>query len=521
MAVTAALPRRWPHTLPRLGLGHIWVLGLAVLILAPLGGLGLLAAQPASTLSLPADYLRSAVVHTIAITLATAVVAGTLGTLAAWCVVMYRFPGRGILSWALILPFAVPAYVGAYGLAVATEPLGLPVRTPLGMVLVYGLAFMPYVYVSARAAFISQSVCAFEAARALGATPLRAFWHVALPMARPAIVAGMALVMMETVADYGVAAYFGVPTLAGAAMRAWLSYGDLASAARVAVSIAALAGLLLLLERHGRGHSRVQAGRIWRCLNTLPLRGTARFGVPLALWGIIGLGFVLPVAVLALQAERHTPPWDDSLQALINSICFATLGAIVAVGMALLVLQAHGRAATLIGRLARLGYAVPGTALAVGLIGVSTPLWALTPAHSTASVLLALAILLYAYGVRFLAAGTEPIEAGLHRLSPSATAAARTLGASASATFWRIRLPAAQSALWAALALVFVDILKELPATLILRPSGLESLATLAYNFASDERLGHAAWPALLLVAAACAPVMWVSWHMDRTRPGA
>jgi len=528
LAATAA-PRA---SLPWLKLGAV---AAALLAVTPLVAVALLAvfgqADAALSPALIARYaLNSAVLAAL-----VAIGAGTTGALAAWLVVMHRFPGRSVFAWTLALPLAAPAFALAYAYADLFDVAG-PVRTALrdligtdvplnlrslpGAAFVLSAAFYPYVYLTARAAFVSGSVCALEAARTLGSSPRQAFLRVALPMARPAIAAGVALAVMETLADYGAVNFLSVQTLTTGVVRAWSVFGSAASAARLSLLLLGAAAVLLLVERlgrKGRGYNATSAR--WRALPTLELSGWRAGLATLYCLLLLTLGLLLPAGWLAHKALAAEPELPRLLAAAGRSFSLGLVGAAATVLLAALI--AFGaRGGRTISRLAGLGYATPGAVMAVGLLAPASLLWSAVPG-AVAGVGAGLVLLVYAYAARLTAAALEPIDAGLARLTPSITRAARTLGETEAGAVRRVELPIARGALLTAGLLVFVDVLKELPATLILRPFNFDTLALLADNYASDERLGQAAWPALMIVLAALIPVIVLSRQIADSRPGA
>ncbi|HYG28184.1 MAG TPA: ABC transporter permease subunit, partial [Caulobacteraceae bacterium] len=450
----------------------------------------------------------------------------------AWLVVMHRFPGRDIFAWALALPLAAPAFALAYAYADLTDIAGpihaflrsigadipLNVRSLPGAAFVLSCAFYPYVYLTARAAFVSQSVCALEAARTLGASPLDAFRRVALPLARPALAAGAALAVMETLADYGAVNFLGVQTLTTGVVRAWATYGAPGSAARLSLVLLVAAALLLWVERLNRkGESYGASSARWRTLTEVPLTGPGRWLATAFCLLLLTLGLLLPAGWLAYRALTYTPEFDRILRAGAVSLGLGVAGAVVTVTLAAAI--AFGaRGQRLLQRVVSLGYATPGAVMAVGLLAPAAVLWG---AGLGTGVAMGLALLILAYAARLMAAAVEPIDAGLSRVTPSMDRAARTLGEDEAGAVRRVHIPLARGALWTAALLVFVDVMKELPATLILRPFNFDTLAVLADRYAADERLAEAAWPALLIVLAAAPAVVFLSRRVARSRPGA
>ncbi|MEM9669290.1 MAG: iron ABC transporter permease [Pseudomonadota bacterium] len=456
---------------------------------------------------------------------------------AAWIVTVYDFPGRQAFSWLLILPLAAPGYVLAYSYADLLGVVG-PIQTAIrdatglaardywfpdirsrwGCAFVLAAALYPYVYLTARAAFTSQSVCTLEAAQALGAAPWRRFTQVALPGARPAIVAGLALALMEAAADYGAADFLGVQTLTVGVFRAWSSFSDPAAGARLALVLVALALTLLWIERRRRGDAGTQASSIrWRTIQRKKLGGWLSLLAVVFCSLIFIWGFAAPfvrLIWLAIEARSSTPPL---IKPLLNSIFLAGAGAAAAFIIALIFAigaRSKSRVAQVAKWIAAGGYATPGAVLALG--GV----YALNLLPFTLTGLAALTVLVLVYVSRFTAAGTGPLEAALGRAPASLNAAARSLGATPIQRVWRVDLPIILPGAAAAGLILFVETLKELPATLMLRPFNLDTLAVRAYAYASDERLETAALPSLVIVLCGLLPVILLSWRLSTGRAG-
>lgn len=454
------------------------------------------------------------------------------GTLAAWLVVMHRFPARRFFAWALALPLATPAFALAYGYADLFDVAGplrswlraatghdLPfeLRSTGGAAFILSAAFYPYVYLAMRAAFLNQSVNVLEAARMLGCTGGWALWRVALPMARPALAAGVALAVMETLADYGAVQFLSVQTLTTGVVRAWSVYGSTVSAARFALPLLAAAALLLWIERAGRRGATHETGKArWRTLEVRPLPGMQRwlaFGFCLSL---LTAGLLLPVGWLVWNLAQTSPDWVRLVAATRNSLLLGIGGAILTVGLATM-LALGTRGWPVAARIASLGYATPGAVMAIGLLVPAGLIWNLAPGSGMA---IAILLLLFAYAARLMAAALEPIDAGMARVTPSMRHAARTLGRGETGAAFAVDLPVARGALLTALLIIFIDVLKELPATLILRPFNFDTLAVIANNYALDERLGQAGLPSLLIVAISLPAVIWLTRRIATARPG-
>jgi iron(III) transport system permease protein len=370
-----------------------------------------------------------------------------------------------------------------------------------------------------RAAFLGQASSMLEAARVLGSTTAQALLRVALPLARPALAAGVALAMMETLADYGALQFLSVQTLTTGVIRAWSVYGSTAGAAQFALPLLGAAGLLLWLERRGRADRRfVSTASRWRTQPTAELHGpkaTLAFAFCLIL---LVAGLLLPVGWLAWKSLGVSPEWLRLMQAGANTLALGIASALATVTLAT-ALALGAQRMPLAARLASLGYATPGAAMAIGLAASASIVWSLFPAAAStfwAGVIL----LIYAYAARLMAAALEPVDAGLATVSPSIVWASRSLGRGDAATAWAVQLPIARGALFTAGLVVFIDVLKELPATLILRPFNFDTLAVLASNYALDERLPQAGWPSLLILAISVPAVIWLSGKVAASRPG-
>lgn len=483
-------------------------------------------------------------------TLLTGYTTGTLGTLlltalmtlavavpAAWLVTMYQFPGRGLFEWLLILPLAAPGYVLAYAYADLMGLMG-PFQTAIrdvtgwtardywfpdmrslpGLAFVLTCALYPYVYLTARAAFVSQSVCALEAARSLGASSARRFWQVALPAARPAIAAGLALTLMEAAADYGAAEFLGVPTLTFGIVRAWQSFGEPAAAARLALVLVVIVIALILTERHTRGRAgSQQSSTRWRSVSRARLPRWAGLGAMAACALLFLATFVLPMSRLVWLVMESQDQIAPIGRALVNTLILAGSGAALAFVLAM-VIALTARQSGLIAGFARLmastGYAIPGAVLALGALLVMGYL-GITLTGAGAIVALA-----WVYASRFTTSGAEPMVAALGRAPVSMGYAAESLGASPLRRAVSVDLPVALSGAMAGALILFVESLKELPATLMLRPFNWDTLSVRANAYATDERLAAAALPSLLITLAGLLPVILLSWRLSHSRPG-
>ena len=507
-------------------------LGLLVTLtlLLPLGGVVAAALVPGEAAIAPREVARYAAT-TAGLVVLVAGIAGGLGAIAAWLVALHRFPGRGLFSWALALPLAAPAFAVAYGYADLLDVAG-PVQTVLraqfgfdlplrlrslwGAAFVLGLAFYPYTYLTLRVALESQAAQAVEAARTLGAGPWRAFSAVALPMAWPAVAAGLSLTVMETLADYGAVKFLSVQTLTTGVVRAWSVYGSPGAAARFALPLLGAAALLIWIERTTRGRRQFAAAGGQRPFQPIHLTGAAAFGASLFCTLLFVFALLLPAAWLAISALQIEPQWSRLIPAAVRTVTLGTAGAVATVGLAVLLALTLPRLGP-VARSVSLGYATPGAVMAIGLLAPAAVVWSLVPG-AAAGFGWGLALLIYAYAARLAAAALEPVEAGLDRAGPAMVGAARLLGRSEAGAAFGVRLPVARGAVFTALLIVFVDVLKELPATLILRPFDFDTLAVLASNYAQDERLAQAGPPSLMIILLALPGVVWLSRRMSDQR---
>lgn len=495
-----------------------------------------------------ADYVTNSLLLMIGVAVGTLI--GGVGT--AWLTSMCQFPGRGVFEWALLLPMAMPAYIIAYTYTGMLDFAG-PVQTAIrdstgwgygdywfpeirsleGAAVMLALVLYPYVYLLTRAAFLSQSLCVLDVSRTLGNGPWRTFFGVALPLARPAIVAGLSLALMETLADYGTVQYFGVATFTTGIFRTWFGLDDAAAAAQLSAMLLGFVFVLIAVERFSRREARYHhTSQRHQAIQRHRLRGW-RAAAALAFCLLpLGLGFLLPAGQLAVWAftVADTRLDADFLRLVTNSLQLAALAALLALALALLL--GYGRrlqptrAVSAAVRLAGLGYAVPGTVIAVGVIipfawiDNSVDAWMRAQFGISTGLILSgtLAALLFAYLVRFLAVALQTVEAGLGQIRPSMDEAGRSLGLRPGQVLARIHMPMLRGTLLTAVLLVFVDVLKELPATLILRPFNFNTLAVRAYELASDERLADTAPAALTIVLAGLIPVILLSRSITRSR---
>jgi iron(III) transport system permease protein len=532
-----------------------WSIGaalIAFIVVAPVVSVVWLAFHPVENIwpHMMATVLPRYLGNTLFLMGGVGVITAVVGTGAAWLVAMYRFPGSRWLDYALLFPLAIPGYVGAYALIDFFDYSGVvqtalrasfgwetardywfpAVRTRSMAAIVLSAALYPYVYLLARAAFREQSNCTYEVARALGSGPVALFWRLGLPLARPAIAMGVALALMETVADFGTVDHFGVQTLTTGIFSVWLSGGNAGGAAQISLVILAIVVALLTLERVSRRNARFhRMSRASRPLEPMALRGGKAWAATLACLVPFGVGFVLPVSVMLSHALKNPGAWVSKglLQALGNTIVVGGVAAVLTVAGALFLVygvrMARRGFPRLVLPLTSVGYAAPGTVLAVGLL---IPLAAMD--HRVADFILAItgydpglmltgtaAALILAYFVRFFGIAQGSVDSAFGRVSPSLPLAARSLGRGAGATLREVYLPLMRRSVATALLVVFVDCVKELPATLLLRPFNYNTLATRVYEQASLERLGDAA-PAALLVMVVGLVAVWVMAHTNR-----
>lgn len=472
-----------------------------------------------------------------------------IGAGTAWLISLHDFPGRSTLLWLMPLPLAIPTYIAAYVYVDIFEPLGLVHRTltlwlPVqdavaalpnlrslpGAIFIIGLVLYPYVYLSARAMFQLQSAEFAEAARTLGAGRWNIFWRVSLPMARPALAIGLALVALETLNDIGASEYLGVRTLTVSIFNTWLNRGSLAGAAQLSCFALAIVSALIALERYGRRNANHEfSSESPRLTHRIRLAGLRSWLAFVVCFTPVLIGFFVPLLFLLHQSARRglfvtsTTVWRDAF----SSVTFATLATLIALSLGFATVLAHRwrpqawKSAS--ANIAQMGYALPGLVLALGLL---TPLLAIDNglnmlAGSIGSALPGLVLIgsgaavVTAYVIRFLAVPTGFIRAGFERIPLDYDDSARSVGAGQITSMRRIHTPLLRPAMLGAVIIVFVDCLKELPATLLLRPMNVETLSTSIYQYASRGSFEEGAFAALLIVAASIGPVAWLTRFSD------
>lgn len=475
-----------------------------------------------------------------------------IGVGTAWLVTMCRFPGSRIFEWALLLPLAAPAYLLAYVYTEILEFYG-PIQSTLrgifgwssvrdywfpnirsleGAIAMLTLVLYPYVYLLARTAFLEQSVCTLEASRLLGCNPWRSFVKVALPLARPAIAAGLALALMETLNDFGTVQYFGVDTFTTGIYRTWFGMGERVAASQLAAVLLLFIFCLILLEQWSRRQARYYHTNSPQQSSPYQLQGWRAVAAGIACFLPSGLGFLLPAVILLQMAIANATEtfsagfWNFAGNSLTLATLTAALGVIIALVMAYGLRLHPSLKMSLAVRTASVGYAVPGAVIAVGVLipigrfDNAVDAWMRASFGISTGLLLSgtIAALVFAYLVRFLAISFNTVEASLGRIKPNLDDASRSLGHNSTSTLLLVHAPLMGRGLLTAAILVFVDVMKELPATLIIRPFNFDTLAVQVYRLASDERLAQASAPALAIVAVGILPVILLSWQMTHTR---
>jgi iron(III) transport system permease protein len=497
------------------------------------------------------NYLQNSFVLMVGVALGVSI----LGVSTAWLVTSCRFPGRRIFEWALLLPLAVPAYLLAYVYTDFLEYYG-PIQSTLrqlmgwqsvndywfpavrsmgGAIAMFSLVLYPYIYLLVRVAFLEQSVCAVEASRSLGCGPWKSFLKIALPLARPALAAGVSLVLMETLSDFGTVQYFGVDTFTTGIYRTWFGMGEPVAAAKLSSFLLLFIFSLVLLEQWSRRQSQYyQCSHRYQSPNPYWLTGMRAIAAAVVCALPVALGFLLPAGLLLNMAIANATQTftDRFLEFARNSLLLALITAGLAIIIALV--MAYGmrlRASLPMGiavRTASLGYAFPGTVIAVGILipighlDNAIDQWMRSSFNISTGLLLSGSIiaLVFAYLVRFLALSFKTVESSLQRIKPNLDEASRSLGYGPTQTLLKVHAPLMTGGMMTAAILVFVDVMKELPATLIVRPFNFDTLAVQVYRLASDERLAEASAPALAIVAVGIIPVILLSRRIARNRTG-
>ena len=540
---------------PRVGWLSVAALVVALFVALPIVSVGtnVFSAGTSGTWAhLASTVLPEYIATTLWLCLGVGISAAVIGVGTAWLVTHFDFPLRRTFEWALVLPLAMPAYVMAYAYTDVLQFAGpvqgwlratmgwtradywFPdVRTLGGAVVMFSFVLYPYVFMLARSAFMERGGAVVEAGRSLGLSPWRNFLRVSLPMARPAIAAGVALALMETLADYGTVSYFAVQTFTTGIYRAWFSLGDRVAAAQLAMCLLGFVVLLLALERQSRGSARFHGSGLRRHpTRGAPLTGLhAMIAISACVLPIL-IGFVLPGGVLLHMAltEGDAQFGARFFTLARNSIVVSGLTALLAVALALLVAYARRLDPRPLTRAAHwavgLGYALPGSVIAVGVLIPVARLdnalaqWLQTTFGWHTGLLLtgSVAALVFACLVRFMTAALQTVDSSLHRVTPHMDDAARSLGLTPARTLRLVHMPLLRRGLLTAGLLVFIDVMKELPATLVMRPFNFDTLATQAYTLASDERLAEASTATIAIVAVGLLPLIVLCRQIARER---
>ncbi|WEJ81492.1 iron ABC transporter permease (plasmid) [Paracoccus versutus] len=522
---------------------------IAALVCLPVLALLLIAFQGSAGLwpHMLANVLPAALKNTVILLAGVGMLVTLIGTTTAWMVTAYDFPGRRVFEWALLLPLAVPTYIIAYAYLDILHPVGavqgalrsllgyssprefrLPdIRSMGGCILLLGLVLYPYVYLTTRAMFLTQAANLVEVSRTLGTRRGSVFRRVALPLARPAIAVGASLALMEALNDIGASQFLGVRTLTPSIYSTWVNRSDMPGAAQIALAMLVIVVLLVLVERYARRNQRyAAAAQRPRAMSPARLRGWRAAGAFCLCLFPVALGFIAPAAYLCREAWKRVSfagisprIWGE----IVNTVTVSAVATLLVLLSGLVLAYAArtypGRSTSLAARASTLGYAVPGTVLAIGLlypVGLFDRFWAggvewLIGAAPGLLLLGSGAALVLAYSVRFMAISTGGIEAGFSRIPPSLDHAGRMLGRSSMGVFRSVHLPLSKTAIASAGLLVFVDCMKELPATLLLRPLNFETLATHLYGEAARGTYEEAAIAALLIVLIGILPVVVLS----------
>ena len=534
-----------------------WI--IALLVILPIAAVIWLAFNPTENIwpHLISSVLPVYVESTLLLLSGVGLISLAIGVSTAWLVTLCNFPGRRLFEWALLLPFAIPAYVIAYIYTDLLEYAG-PIQSSLrelfgwrtardysfpeirslgGAILMLSLVLYPYVYLLARSSFLEQSVNIRDASRTLGCNPWQSFYRISLPIARPAIAVGLALVAMETLNDFGTVDFFAVKSLSAGIYDAWLNMSNLGAAAQIATLMMLFVVLLMWLERTSRARAKQFSGadRFKRIERFTLSRGQS-LGAFIVCFMPVFFGFIVPLFELASMTLNHLDQFTNSrfLAQASNSFLLSAGAALLTALLALLLAYSQRLKPQLSGlriaaKLAHLGYALPGAVLAIGVIipfalfDNALDSWMRANFDISTGLILSGTpfAILFAYSVRFLAVSSGSIESSLAKVTPSMDMASRSLGANPLETLKRVHLPLIRTGLLTALLVVFVDSMKELPATLILRPFNFDTLATAVYQFASDEKIEAAAPGSLLIVLVGIIPVILLSRTITATRDAA
>ena len=517
-----------------------------LLIIIPLLNIFVELTQPASEVwihirtHLLARYLR----NTFVLIFYVSILSAALGFFAAYVITRYDFIGRKYLSWMLILPLAVPSYIMAYVYADMTSFSGsfarflrnlgfdgyINVMNMRGAIVIFTLTLYPYVYMMVRSALQKQSASFIESATLLGASKWKVFWRIVLPLARPALVAGTLLVVLETLNDFGLVDFFNVQVFSFAIFNAWFSFGDVGSAIRLSAVLMLIVFALVFLERTIRGRRRYNLHSKTRPVARVSLKGYQKI-YPVLLWLVLLFGFVIPVLQLLwyTQFARNSLFSLNMIYLIVNSISIAMFATFLVVVIAILLANFNrGRSSSFKKswlKITNLGYAIPGAVLAIAVhvffIDIDHLLYPIyrwfNPETGRLVLSLSLSMLVFAYVLRFMAIGYNSIEASYDKIGESFTEAAYALRSSKLKTLLRIDLPLIKMGMLSAAIIVFIDVIKELPLTLILRPANYNTMATIVHEYASDEMLVEASIPALVLILVASL-MIYILTHAKQKR---
>jgi iron(III) transport system permease protein len=542
--------------LPRLNRWSLPIVGIALLMTLPVVVIASFIFQSTNEnwQHLVDTLLNEYMINSIILMLGVSVGVLSMGVITAWLTSMCDFPARRFFSWSLLLPLAIPAYIIAYTYTGLFDFAG-PVQTQLrewtgwgirdywfpeirsmnGAILMLSLVLYPYVYMMARAAFLEQSLCVLEVSRTLGNSVLSSFFRVALPLARPAIITGLTLALMETLADFGTVKYFSVDTFTTGIYRTWFGMGDSSTAAQLSTLLLVFVFSLIMLERWSRRRAKFHhTSSKYSTIKRFKLKKSHALLAFIACFLPFFFGFLLPAGQLLIWAIITSEESLDSAFFILvgNSLMLAAITAVIAVLIALLLsygkrlIKSNTVDASV--RVASMGYAVPGTVIAIGVLipfawlDTSIDNWMRETFNISTGLLLSgtLVALIFAYTVRFLSVSVQAIDAGLGKIKHSMDDAGRSLGLSPLSVLRQIHFPLMKGTVLTALLLVFVDVLKELPATLILRPFNFNTLAVRAYEMAADERLVDAGAPALMIVLVGILPIILLSRSISHSRAG-
>ncbi len=502
---------------------------------------------------LATTVLKDYIINSLLLMLLVGIGVCVIGVGTAWLVTMCRFRGSRWLEWGLLLPLAAPAYLLAYAYTNMLDYFG-PVQSTLrsifgwtsiqeywfpnirslsGAAVMLLLVLYPYVYLLARVAFLEQSVCTIEASRSLGCNPWRSFFTIALPLARPSIVAGLALALMETLNDLGTVEYFGINTFTTGIYRTWLGLGERAAAAQLAACLMIFILVLILLERRSRSAAQYyERSSSIKKLTPFELKSWRGILALVACLIPVTLGFLIPAGYLLQLTLNNLDSISDGDFADLAQHSFILAGITAIAAMTISLFMAYGQRLesnwlmkTAV-RTAAMGYAIPGSVIAVGVLipvaGLDNIIdrWMQATFNISTGLLLSgtIASLIFAYLVRFLAVAFGSVESSLSKISPNLDDASRSLGYGSTSTLWKVHTPLMAGGLLTSAMLVFVDVMKELPATLVIRPFNFDTLGIRVYQYASDERLAEAAAPALAIVLVGIIPVILLSWRITRSR---